>query len=50
MKLLEFNYSIEYKKSIENRVAYAISATQPTWISDAEDNYTNDSHYTKLIQ
>jgi hypothetical protein len=60
MTLLEFNYSIEYKKGQENRVAdalsrkdqsiSAISSTTPAWVVDIENSYINDSHYTDIIQ
>jgi hypothetical protein len=46
MKLLEFNYTIEYKKGAENRVAnalsrkehsvLAISSAVPSWIAEVE--------------
>jgi hypothetical protein len=59
MKLLEFNYSIEYKKGKENKVvdalsrkdhsAYAISSTIPAWISDVETSYNNDPVYPDII-
>jgi hypothetical protein len=60
MKLLEFNYSIEYKKGKENRAAdalsrmdhsvSAISSAVPIWIADIEQSYTNDPFYSELIQ
>jgi hypothetical protein len=60
MKLLEFNYTIEYKKGVENMVAnalsrrgntaMAISSAVPTWISEIEDSYINDEYYTSLLQ
>jgi hypothetical protein len=46
MKLLEFNYTIEYKKGAENRVpnalsrkehsVLAISSAVPSWIAEVE--------------
>jgi hypothetical protein len=52
MKLLEFNYTIEYKKRSENAVANAlsrrvqelsaISSAIPAWISDIENSYISD--------
>jgi hypothetical protein len=60
MKLLKFNYSIEYKKGKENRVVDAlsrkdhsvstISTAVPGWISDIEESYNNDTLYTDMIQ
>jgi hypothetical protein len=60
MKLVEFNYSIEYKKGKENKIAdalsrvdhslSAISSVIPTWVADIEASYHSDSTYTDLIQ
>jgi hypothetical protein len=60
MKLLEFNYTIKYKKGAENRVAYvlsrkkhsvlAISSAVPSWIAKVEQSYIADSHYTSLME
>jgi hypothetical protein len=60
MKLLEFNYTIEYKKGVENVVVdalsrkeqsvLAISSTIPAWISDIEESYHHDTTYTSLIE
>jgi hypothetical protein len=60
MKLVEFNYSIEYKKGKENKIADAlsrvdhslsvISSAIPTWVADIEASYHSDSTYTDLIQ
>jgi hypothetical protein len=59
MKLLEFDYSIEYKKGKENQVAdalsrkhhsvLAISSAIPAWILDIEANYNNDTVYIDII-
>jgi hypothetical protein len=59
MKLMEFNYSIEYKKGKESRVvdalsrqdhsSLAISAAIPAWMADIEDSYVNDSIYSDII-
>jgi hypothetical protein len=60
MKLLEFDYSIEYKKGKDNAVAYAlsrrdhdlaaISIATPSWIAEIEESYKDDPHYTNLLQ
>jgi hypothetical protein len=60
MKLMEFDYSIEYKKDKENIVADAlsrkdhtlatISSATPAWTADIEENYENDPHYTNLLE
>jgi hypothetical protein len=60
MKLLEFNYSIEYKKDKENKVAdtlsrqephiAAITSVVPAWISEIEESYMEDTYYKNLIQ
>jgi hypothetical protein len=57
---LEFNYTIEYKKVVENVVTDALSRRDntvmtislaiPAWISEIEDSYNNDEYYTSLLQ
>jgi hypothetical protein len=59
MKLMEFNYSIEYKKGKESRAvdalsrqdhsSLAISTAIPAWMADIEDSYVNDSIYSDII-
>jgi hypothetical protein len=60
MKLLEFNYIIEYKKGVENKVVdalprkdmstSAISTTTPSWATDVEESYIGDPLYTGMLQ
>ena len=65
LKLLEFDYTIEYKQGKENLVAdalsrkhkntqeescLAISTTVPSWITKVEKSYANDEKYTAIIQ
>jgi hypothetical protein len=60
MKLLEFNYTIEYKKGVKNAVVdalfrknhsvLAITSSTPSWISDIEQHYGQDETYTQIIQ
>jgi hypothetical protein len=60
LKLLEFDYSIEYKKGKENTMVdalsqqyhsiAALSTVTPLWIADIENSYTNDEGYVDIIQ
>jgi hypothetical protein len=60
MKLMEFDYSIEYKKGKENIAAdalfrrehtlAAISSATPAWTTDIEESYEHDPHYTQLLE
>jgi hypothetical protein len=65
LKLLEFDYAIEYKKGTDNTAAdalsrkytdpveeqcTAISVATPTWMNEVADTYTNDSKCTQLLQ
>jgi hypothetical protein len=59
MKLLEFQYTIEYKKGKENTIADALSrkdssisaitSVTPTWITGIEQSYASYPYYTSLI-
>jgi hypothetical protein len=60
LKLLEFDFTIEYKKGQENKVVdalscqfckiFAISAATLTWIKEILDSYTNDSQIRSLLE
>jgi hypothetical protein len=60
IKLMEFNYTIEYKKSKENTIDDAlsrkdhdistISSVVPLWVSNIENSYKDDQHLTNIIQ
>lgn len=60
LRLLEFNYVIEYKKGKENRVAdalsrkgtqfMAISVVIPTWMETVKNSYLNDTHCKELLE
>jgi hypothetical protein len=55
LKLLEFDYTIQYKKGKENLVAdalsrksgklMAISQTTPIWMQEIVDSYTSDAFF-----
>jgi hypothetical protein len=60
LKLLEFSYSIEYKKGIDNAVAnalsrkdaqiLAISSIVPSCVSDIEQSYQDDPHFKAILE
>jgi hypothetical protein len=60
LKLLEFSYSIEYKKGVDNVVPdalsrkdaqiLAISSIVPSWVSDIEQSYQNDPHFKAILE
>jgi hypothetical protein len=60
LKLLEHDYSVEYKKGSANRAADAlsrqysalntISVVQPTWLQDISDSYAFDTVTVALVQ
>lgn len=62
MKLMEFDYSIEYKKGKENKAAdalsrrdtdgdkcLAITLVYPAWVEDVKNSYMGDEKYAMLV-
>jgi hypothetical protein len=60
MKLLELDYSIEYIKGKENKVANALSRQDhsvsaittmaPSWIAEVDKSYEGDTLYTPILE
>ena len=60
MKLLEFNFTIQYKKGIRNKAAgalsrllpkcMAISAATPVWAEELVDSYHKDPDSLQLLE
>lgn len=59
LKLLEFNYTIEYKKGKEYRVTNALSRREhclaismalPAWIEEIENSYKEDQHCKEKLE
>jgi hypothetical protein len=65
LKLLEFNFSIEYKKGVDNTAVDALSkqfqdstsdtcsplsVLVPAWLTNVEASYASDEHCLKLLQ
>jgi hypothetical protein len=61
IKFLGYNYTVEYKRGKENRLAYSLSrvkykilallssAIQPAWITDVISTYANDDKCKELL-
>jgi hypothetical protein len=59
LKLLQFNYTIEYKKGKENKAAdalgrrdntlFPITAIQPSWTDSVEESYSQDPICQELL-
>lgn len=60
MQLLEFDFTIQYKKGITNKVAdalsrkfqsiFSMSQAVPLWAQEIADTYTNDPVFRSILE